>query len=137
MAFLRHHFFQHQHRKSLKTHHCIFSMYQPITSMNCSFLGIILLEVFVPKLGQSNCGKNKQRLFWSAITSQNIIGTVSYYNYLFYGIVLLSNCNYKLVGCTLPEDWDLKIAENAKIPLFRIFRAFQNAVNLSIFIKFR
>ena len=64
--------------------------------MNCSFLGIILLEIFVPKLGLSNCGKSKQRL-----------------------------------------DWDLKIAENAKILLFRIFRDLQNAINLSIFIKFR
>ena len=43
---------------------------------------------------------------------------------LFYGIVSLGNCNDKLVGCTLPEEWDLKNAENVKIPLFRIFREF-------------
>ena len=121
-------------------HHCVLSMYQPITSMNCSSLRIILLEIFVPKLGQSNCRKGKKRLFWPfwpAITSQNNIGTLSYYIYIFYGIVSLGNFNYMMVGCTLPEEWDLKNAENAKMPLFRIFWDFRNTVNLSIIIKFR
>ena len=114
-------------------HYCVLSMYQPMTSMNFSSLGITLLEISVPKLGQSNCGKVKKRLFlpfWPAITSQNNIGTVSYYICLFYGIVSLGNCNYMMVGCTLPEEWDLKIAENATFPHIQRFSKRRKFVNI-------
>ena len=87
--------------------HCVLSMYYTITSMNCSSLDIKFLEILVPKVGQSNCAKSKQRLFWPfwpAITSQNNFGMVSYFKNLFYGIVLWGNCNCKLVECILCEE---------------------------------